>query len=198
MLAEREVRFDGTCASALRATVLAGCDYLTSVEGQRPDCTRQLEPHMESAIIAVVRRTILEGLKQHSPQRTISPEMAATASWAIYGGSKGMVPDARPVLVGDDCGHGDHVGIAHLFPKRIKNRMHASRGQKDRFQGLDPARKRLFLGGDEAWDDRPVRAEPYGCSAVTAQRLVGLNGITVSDSRGEPELDDSIEGHAFG
>jgi AcrR family transcriptional regulator len=87
LLAEREVRFDGTCASALKATVLAVSDYLTTV--QKPDCARQLEPHMESAIIAVVRRTILDGLRQHRSKRTISPEMlAAAASWAIYGAAK--------------------------------------------------------------------------------------------------------------
>ena len=47
---------------------------------------------MESAIIAVVRRTILEGLKQHPPEGAISPEMiATTVSWAIYGAAKEWV-----------------------------------------------------------------------------------------------------------
>jgi AcrR family transcriptional regulator len=87
LLAEREVQFDGTCASALRAIVLAVCEYLTRMQG--PGYTRQLEPHMESAIIAVVRRILLDGLKQHPPQNAIAPEMmAATASWAIYGAAK--------------------------------------------------------------------------------------------------------------
>src|SRR5271155_2772872 len=52
LLVEREVQFDGTCGSALKAIVLAVCDYLTRMQG--PDCKRQWEPHMESAIIAVV------------------------------------------------------------------------------------------------------------------------------------------------
>lgn len=84
LLAEREVQFDGTCGSALKAIVLAVCDYLTRMRG--PDCKRQLEPHMELAIVAVVRGTLLEGLKRHPRESAITPEMiAASASWAIYG-----------------------------------------------------------------------------------------------------------------
>ncbi len=87
LLAEREVRFDGTCASALKATVLAVCEYLTQMQG--PDGARQLQPHMESAIIAVVRQILLEGLKKHPPKSAIPPEIvAATASWAIFGAAK--------------------------------------------------------------------------------------------------------------
>jgi AcrR family transcriptional regulator len=87
LLAERQVQFDGTCAAALKAIVLAVCEYLTQTQG--PNDTRQWEPHMELAIISVVRRILLEGLKQHPSQNAIAPEMiAATASWAIYGAAK--------------------------------------------------------------------------------------------------------------
>jgi len=87
LLAERGVRFDGSCASALNSIVLAVCNYLTRLQG--PDSTRQLEPHMESAIIAVVRRLLLDGLQRHPRQDGISSEMvAAAASWAIYGAVK--------------------------------------------------------------------------------------------------------------
>jgi hypothetical protein len=48
-----------------------------------------MEPHMESAVIAVVRRMILDGLKQEASGDALSPEMiAATVSWAIYGAAK--------------------------------------------------------------------------------------------------------------
>jgi AcrR family transcriptional regulator len=88
LLVEREVQFDGTCGSALKAIVLAVCDYLTRMQG--PDCRRQCEPHMESAIIAVVRRILLEGLRRHPPDNSaVAPEIiASTASWAIYGAAK--------------------------------------------------------------------------------------------------------------
>jgi AcrR family transcriptional regulator len=87
LLAERQVQFDGTCTSALKAIVLAVCDTLTRMQG--PKGTWQLEPHMEHAIIAVVRGTLLEGLKRQPPEKAIAPEMiAASASWAIYGAAK--------------------------------------------------------------------------------------------------------------
>jgi AcrR family transcriptional regulator len=97
LLVERGVQFDGTCTSALTAIVLAVCDYLIQVQG--PHSERQLEPHMESAIITVVRRMLLEGLKRHQSENgPIAPEMiAAAASWAIYGASKEwcQTPDRR-------------------------------------------------------------------------------------------------------
>jgi AcrR family transcriptional regulator len=81
MLAERQVKFEGSCSSELRAIVLAVCDYMTRM--------RQLEPNMESAIIAAVRDILLAGLKRHLPDTAIAPEMiAASASWAIYGAAK--------------------------------------------------------------------------------------------------------------
>ena len=90
LLAERDLQFDATCQSALKAIVMALCDYLARMQG--PDCKRQLEPHMETAVIAVVRRTLLEGLQRHPRQDGIAPEMiAATVSWAIYGAAKEWV-----------------------------------------------------------------------------------------------------------
>jgi len=87
LLAERKVQFDGTCASALKGIVLAVCSYLTRMQGS--NCQRQLEPHMESAIIAVVRRMLLDGLTRHPAENAIGPELiAAAASWAIYGAAK--------------------------------------------------------------------------------------------------------------
>ena len=89
LLAARGVKFDGTCASALKAIVLGVCDYLSGLPKLECEQHRQLEPHLESAIIAVVRAMILQGLTQHAPSAAVSPEMVATTvSWAIYGGAK--------------------------------------------------------------------------------------------------------------
>jgi AcrR family transcriptional regulator len=99
LLAKRNVRFDGTCGSALRALVLAVCDFLAAVPVTERQPVRRFEPHMESAVIAVVRRTILEGVRKHSAGSGIPPEMiAATASWAIYGAAKEWIqdPNRRP------------------------------------------------------------------------------------------------------
>jgi AcrR family transcriptional regulator len=87
LLAERSVQFDGTCGSQLKAMVLALCEYVPRMQG--PGGARQLEPHMESAIIAVVRRILIDGLQRHPAASGIAPEIkAAAASWAIYGATK--------------------------------------------------------------------------------------------------------------
>jgi len=84
LLADREVQFDGTCAAALKALVLAVTEYLTRMQG--PEGKRELQPHMESAMIAVVRLILMEGLKKHPPKNGITVELvAAAASWALYG-----------------------------------------------------------------------------------------------------------------
>jgi len=81
LLTERSVQFDRTCASALQAMVLAVCDFLAAGP--------PLEPHMETAIVAVVRRTLLEGLKRHPPSKDVAPEIvAAAAGGAVYGAAR--------------------------------------------------------------------------------------------------------------
>ena len=59
-----------------------------------------MDPHMESAIIAVVQKMSLDGLKQQEPwSGPVSREMVATiVSWALYGAAKEWVlrKDRRP------------------------------------------------------------------------------------------------------
>jgi len=88
LLAGRGVEF-GSCDGALRAIFLGVCDYLEGSPGMDLDRPGQMEPHLESAVVAVVRRMILEGIKQHPGQSPVPPEMiAATVSWAIFGAAK--------------------------------------------------------------------------------------------------------------
>jgi AcrR family transcriptional regulator len=90
LLARRGVGFNG-CSSALKAIALGVCDYLAELPGLACGRQRQLEPHLESAVIAVVRAMLLDGMKKHPPSGA-SPEMMATAvSWAIYGAAKEWV-----------------------------------------------------------------------------------------------------------
>jgi AcrR family transcriptional regulator len=90
LLAARNVRFDGTCNGALSGIILGVCDYLAQTPGADTSRQLQMEPHIESAIVAVVRAMVLQGFQQHpTPAVTLSPEMmAATVSWAIYGAAK--------------------------------------------------------------------------------------------------------------
>jgi AcrR family transcriptional regulator len=89
LLQARGVRFDGGCSSALRGIVTGVCDYVATAPGA--ECTRQL-PHMEAAVIAVVRGMLLDGMRRHPPAEGVSAEMVAgTLSWAIYGAAKEWV-----------------------------------------------------------------------------------------------------------
>jgi AcrR family transcriptional regulator len=90
LLREREVQFDGTCASTLKATVLAVCDYLTGLKG--PEGGRPLEPRMEAAVLAVLRRMFLDGIRRYPHKDGPAPEvMAAAAGWALYGAAREWV-----------------------------------------------------------------------------------------------------------
>jgi AcrR family transcriptional regulator len=92
LLTERGVIFDGTCPNALRGIVLGVCDYLAGAPGMGSERQVQMEPHLESAVVAVVRRMILEGLRQNPLANGVSAEMtAATISSAVYGAVKEWV-----------------------------------------------------------------------------------------------------------
>jgi AcrR family transcriptional regulator len=89
LLAERGVTFNSSCTSALKAMVLGVCDFIASSQLLCSERPGQMEPHMESAVIAVVRRMLLEGLEKHPFNTPVSLKMiATTASWAIYGAAK--------------------------------------------------------------------------------------------------------------
>jgi len=95
LLAARRVEFDGGCSSALRGIVLGVCDYLAGAPGLECERQLQMEPHMEAAVIAVVRGMLLTGMKEHPPENAVPPEMlASTLSWAIFGGAKEWVRTA--------------------------------------------------------------------------------------------------------
>jgi AcrR family transcriptional regulator len=99
LLANRCVTFDETCASALTGIVSGVCDFLAGTPGMECPRQRQMGPHLESAVIAVMRRIILDGLARHHSTGAVSPEMVAAAvSWAIYGAAKEWVqtPNRKP------------------------------------------------------------------------------------------------------
>jgi AcrR family transcriptional regulator len=85
LLQNRGVRFDGTCPSAIRAIVLGVYDYL-STESSRVGNVDALDLHLQAAVVAVVRRMLLEGLGQMRDWKSpVSREMAATSTaWALY------------------------------------------------------------------------------------------------------------------
>jgi AcrR family transcriptional regulator len=97
LLDERGIVFDGTCTHAIQGIILGVCDFLaqtlSQLAGTPCAAANQLPPHMESAIIAVVRGMLLDGIRNHPPATPTPPSatpelLASTASWAIYGAAK--------------------------------------------------------------------------------------------------------------
>src|SRR5271155_5038917 len=76
LLAARGVVFDAGCSSALRGIILGVCDYLAATPRLKFERQRQMEPHLESSVIAVVRRLLLDGLGQHAAEGGIPAAMA--------------------------------------------------------------------------------------------------------------------------
>jgi AcrR family transcriptional regulator len=93
LLQERNIRFDGTCTSAVTAIVLAACDYLTQSHAGAEGCKKHnaFQPLMDAAIMTAIRRTLMQGMKGKEAESAgpLSAELlASAASWAIYGAVK--------------------------------------------------------------------------------------------------------------
>jgi AcrR family transcriptional regulator len=121
LLTQRDIRFDGTCSSALKAIVSCVCDFLGGTCGMDSDRQRQLEPYLQSAMIAVVRRIILDGLRRHPSPTPVSVEMIATTlSWSIYGAAQEWVRTPNR------CEAEEIVGTITTLVLPILDQMHAS------------------------------------------------------------------------
>jgi AcrR family transcriptional regulator len=101
LLHERHLRYQTGCPAALGAIIEATCDFLTQAHSGG-DCDRQsaFQPLMDAAIVAAIRRLLMEGLERAQQPPAVSPNIvASTASWAIAGGVKQWLsqPDRSPV-----------------------------------------------------------------------------------------------------
>jgi AcrR family transcriptional regulator len=109
LLYERQLRYETGCPGALGAIIRATCDFQTQAHS-RGECERQtaFEPLMDAAIVAAIRRLLVEGLERKqqpsaaSARESSAPDaemVAAAASWAIAGGVKQWLsmPDRPPV-----------------------------------------------------------------------------------------------------
>ena len=99
LVAKRNIRFDG-CEGALKSIAMGVCYYLAEKIKTGSDAARQASTPMETAIVSVVRRLILDGLSQHPPKSGMPVEiLSSTIAWAIYGAAKEWVqsPKRMPV-----------------------------------------------------------------------------------------------------
>jgi AcrR family transcriptional regulator len=86
LLAERQVRFDGSCPTAARAVILATADYLAQKE-EGGNCQKQsaFQPLVDAAIVHAIERVLAEGIPGKIEEGLPGPMVVAAASGAIYG-----------------------------------------------------------------------------------------------------------------
>lgn len=86
LVSRRDVRVEG-CSGALRALALGVCDFLVEMPGANRSGKGQVEGSIQMAIVAVVKRILLDGLSRHGNNSgAVSTEViASTVAWAIYG-----------------------------------------------------------------------------------------------------------------
>jgi AcrR family transcriptional regulator len=92
LLADRNIRLDGTCSAGLGAIILAVGDYLKQIRSSESACARQdpFAPLMDSAITLAIKHVVLDGIQKREGKQTVPDEIAAsTVSAAIYAAAKG-------------------------------------------------------------------------------------------------------------
>jgi AcrR family transcriptional regulator len=99
LIARRDIRFNG-CGGAIRNLAMGVCYYLSETTPPSAEASRQASTPMETAIVAVVRRMLIEGFTQHPPRPGISIELLSSAiAWAIYGAAKEWALHPRRISV---------------------------------------------------------------------------------------------------
>ena len=88
LLKERNIRFDGTCPTAIEGMVLAVCDYLKEIHGNKKQCAKKgsFGPLLDSAVTRAIGILVLDGLAKRATRTGVPHNvLASTISWAIYG-----------------------------------------------------------------------------------------------------------------
>jgi AcrR family transcriptional regulator len=86
LLDVRQIRFEGTCPSALKTVILAVYDFLTEMVSSCSKHRRHFEPFVQAVVQAQVEQVLFIGLEKGVFATHCPPAMlAATLSWAIYG-----------------------------------------------------------------------------------------------------------------
>ena len=99
LIVQQSICFDG-CAGALRKIATGVCHYLAETMKPGSDGLWRAGAPMETAIVSVTRRLILDGFAKHPPKTGVPVELVASAiAWAIYGAAKEWVqsPKRMPV-----------------------------------------------------------------------------------------------------
>ncbi|MFT4112850.1 TetR/AcrR family transcriptional regulator [Silvibacterium sp.] len=86
LLAERQVRFDGSCPAALRVVILAVYDFVRQMSPGCREQQRHFDPFMQTVVQSEVEKVLGIGIDRGAFALGGSPKMVGAAlSWAIYG-----------------------------------------------------------------------------------------------------------------
>jgi len=97
LLEAREVRFDGTCPSALKIVILAVYDFLKETYIHCNHEHSHCDPFIQTVVHSQVERVLFKGLEKGAFQTGRSPSLvAATLSWAIYGAATAALQEENP------------------------------------------------------------------------------------------------------
>ena len=115
LLGARQVRYDAGCPAAVAAIIEAACDYLTQVDAGGA-CDRQsaFQPLMDAAIVAAIRRLLMEGMQRAGQAKAdgadvgvrLRAELVGAAAEGL-GGGKQLHMDFQPdhgLIFGEDFG----------------------------------------------------------------------------------------------
>lgn len=93
LLATRGVVFNAGCSEALKGLVLGLCDFLAATPmGCSEGPQRQLAPHLETALVQVLKRMLLDGIREHPAGGDLTPDLqAAMMAGAMYAAAKHWV-----------------------------------------------------------------------------------------------------------
>jgi AcrR family transcriptional regulator len=90
LIVEHGLRFD-VCEGAIKRIALIVCDFITDIGCDATKKRRQLEMHVQMAVIATIRQLFVEGSKRfHQARATVLDDrtlalVATSAAWAICG-----------------------------------------------------------------------------------------------------------------
>ena len=99
LVEQRNICFNG-CTGALRKIAAGVCYYLAETIRPGADGLWQAGAPMDTAIVSVVRRLILDGFAHHPPRPGVPVELvSSTIAWAIYGAAKEWAQNPKRVSV---------------------------------------------------------------------------------------------------
>jgi AcrR family transcriptional regulator len=124
LIVKHGLRFD-VCEGAIKRIALIVCDFITDIGCDGTTKRRQLEMHVQMAVIATIRQLIVEGSKRYDEARATMlgdrtlALIATSAAWAIGGATNewARTPDRGSA---DEVAEAIETVVAPMFSALVK------------------------------------------------------------------------------